>query len=257
MSRIKNTLNERGSVSDKALRQKASSVFRTLFENRMKPVRSSEGGFTIVELNMTIGLMAILSIGFMAIFTNFLVTNTRINTSIEMTSGSQILLRTMVEELRYGAGVRQTNTITDPNGPGAGWNTGNVNFVIITAVPAVDSSNNYIIDTSTGSPYMNEFVYFKQGTALYKRTLAHPSATGNSLKTSCPESVATSSCPADRKLVENLETMSFTLYDQDNATTANTALARSIKIDLTLSKDTFGNPITFDNSIRITLRNTF
>lgn len=223
----------------------------------IRPVYKVQGGFTIVELNMTIGLMAILSIGFMAIFTSFLVTNTRINTSIEMTSGSQILLRTMVEELRYGAGVRQTNTITDPNGVPGGWNTGNVNFVIITAVPATDSSNSYIIDTATGSPYMNEFVYFKQNNDLYKRTLAHPSATGNRLKTSCPASVATSSCPADRKLVENLETMSFTLYDQDNATTSNTTLARSIKINLTLSKDTFGNPITFDNSIRITLRNVF
>lgn len=219
--------------------------------------QSSEGGFTIVELNMTIGLMAVLSIGFMAIFTSFLVTNTRVNTAIEMTSGSQILLRTMVEELRYGAGVRQTNSITDPNGPGAGWNTGNVNFVIITAVPAVNSSNDYIIDTSTGSPYMNEFVYFKQGNVLYKRTLAHPSATGNTLKTSCPSSVATATCPADRKLVENLNSMSFILYDQDNSVTTNTTLARSVKIDLTLLKDTFGNPISFDNSIRVTLRNTF
>lgn len=217
----------------------------------------SENGFTMVELTMTIGLMAVLSIGFMAIFTSFLVTNTRINTTIEMTSGSQILLRTMVEELRYGAGVRQTNTITDPNGPGAGWNTGNVNFVIITAVPASDSSNNYIMDTSTGAPYMNEFVYFKQGSTLYKRTLAHPGASGNRLRTSCPENIASSSCPADRKLVENLSTMAFVLYDQDNYETSDTALARSIKINLTLSKDTFGNPITYDNSIRITLRNTF
>ena len=212
-------------------------------------------GFTLVELTMTIGLMAVLAIGFMAIFTNYLVTNTRLNASIAMTGDSQALLRTMVEELRYGAGVRQTNTIVDPNGPGGGWNTGNTNFVIITAVPATDSDNEYIIDPLTGGPYLNEFVYYKQNTDLYKRTLAHPGAAGNTKTTSCP--TKTPSCPADRKLVENLDAINFTLYDQDNLQTGVAALARSVKIDLGLSKKTFGAPVRFDNSIRVTLRNNF
>lgn len=174
-----------------------------------------------------------------------------------MTNDSQNLLRTMVEELRNGAGVRQTNTITDPNAPAGGWNTGNTNFVIITAVPAQNTSNQYIIDPATGRPYFNEYVYYKQDTFLYKRTLAHPNATGNKLKTSCPESLATAACPADRKLVETLKTMLFTFYDQDDVLTIDPLLARSIKIDLILEKKTFGDPLTFDNSIRTTLRNTF
>lgn len=223
----------------------------------IKPVIKPQGGFTIVELNITMALMAIVAVSFLAIFTNFLVASSRTNATIEMTSESQNLLRVMVEELRYGAGVRQTNSITDPNGPGGGWNTGNANFVIITAVPAQDSSNQYIIDPVTGGPYLNEFVYYKSGTKLYKRTLAHPSATGNKLKTSCPESLASSSCPADRELAENIDTMSFTLYDQDDVLTTDAVNARSIKIDLSLQKKTFGSPLIFDNSIRITLRNTF
>jgi hypothetical protein len=174
-----------------------------------------------------------------------------------MTNDSQNLLRVMVEELRYGDGVRQTNTISDPHAPSGGWNTGNSSFVIITAVPALDTSNEYIINPNTGDPYMNEYIYYKNGTTLYKRTLANPSASGNRSVTSCPASVATASCPADRKLVENVSSMTFTLYDQDNGTTASAVAARSVQIDLTLSKDTFGQPITYDNSIRITLRNNF
>lgn len=214
-------------------------------------------GFTIVELNITMTLMAIVAVSFMAIFTNFLVTSTRTNASIQMTHDSQNLLRVMVEELRYGAGVRQTNSITDPNAPSGGWNTGNTNFVIITAVPALDSSNNYITDPNTGYPYENEFVYYKSGDILYKRTLANPSATGNTLKTSCPPSIASSSCPADRELAEGIDTMTFTLYDQDNNLTTTATNARSIKIDLSLQKNTFGTPLRFDNTIRITLRNNF
>ncbi|HEX5456161.1 MAG TPA: prepilin-type N-terminal cleavage/methylation domain-containing protein [Candidatus Saccharimonadales bacterium] len=220
-------------------------------------IRRNQSGFTIVELTITITLMAILSVGFIAAFTNFLVSSQRTNTRIEMTNDSQNLLRVLVEELRYGAGVRQTNSITDPNAPAGGWNTDNTNFVIITAVPALDSSNEYIIDPDTGEPYMNEYVYYKTGTTLYKRTLANPGATGNRSVTSCPASLASASCPADRELVENVGSMTFTLYDQDNATTTTALNARSVQIDLTLSKDTFGQPITYDNSIRITLRNNF
>ena len=214
-------------------------------------------GFTIVELNITMTLLAIVSISFLAVFTNFLVASTRTNSTIEMTSESQNLLRVMVEELRYGAGVRQTNTVADANGPGGGWNTGNTNFVIITAVPALDSSNQYIIDPTTGSPYLNEFVYYKSGTKLFKRTLAHPNASGNKLRTSCPSASASPTCPADRELAQNINTMSFVLYDQDNGLTTDALSARSIKIDLSLQNKTFGQPLIFDNSIRITLRNTF
>lgn len=218
---------------------------------------TNQKGFTIVELETTIVLMAIVMITFMAVFTNYLVASSRTLDNIEMTNDSQNLLRVMVEEIRYGAGVRQTNSITDSNAPAGGWNTDNSNFVIITAVPALDSSNQYIIDPSTGYPYMNEFVYYKSGVVLYKRTLANPNATGNKLKTSCPSALASSSCPADRELVDDVSAMTFTLYDQDNNTTVAATQARSIKIDLTLQKETFGSALTFDNTIRITLRNNF
>lgn len=217
-------------------------------------------GFTLVELNISMTVMGILAVGFMAIFTTFVTVTNRTNYTIEMTNDSQNLLRTMVEELRNGAGVRQTNsavTNPDPNSPAGGWNTGNTNFVIITAVPAQDSSNEYILDPATGRPYLNEFVYYKQASVLYKRTLAHKDAVGNKIKTSCPAALASATCPADKKLVETIKTMAFVLYDQDNALTTDPLLARSIKIDLTLEKKTFGAPLTFDNSIRTTLRNTF
>jgi prepilin-type N-terminal cleavage/methylation domain-containing protein len=218
---------------------------------------NNQKGFTIPELIIAVTLIGIISVSLIAVFSNYLVIITRNNTLVDMTVNSQNLLRSTVEELRYGAGVRQTNSISDPNGPGGGWNTSNASFVIIIAVPATNSSNDYIIDTATGQPYNNEFVYFKEGTTLYKRTLAHPGAIGNKLVSSCPESTAGSTCPVDRKLADNVKDMDFTLYDQDNALTTNTLLARSVRIDLELEKDTFGEPQQLNNSIRVTLRNNF
>lgn len=219
--------------------------------------KRNQFGFTVVELTLSITLIGIVSVGLLGVLTNYLVLMTRNSIAADMTADSQNLLRTTVEELRYGAGVRQTNTIADANAPSGGWNTSNDDFVIIAAMPAVNSSKSYIIDPLTGSPYNNEFVYFKTGTTLYKRILAHPDAVGNSLKTSCPANLATASCPADRNLVDTIKTMVFTLYDQDDVVTTNSLLARSVKIALSLEKDTFGSPLTLDYSIQTTLRNDF
>lgn len=216
-----------------------------------------EGGYTIVELAVAISLIGLISVSMIAAFTNYLVIITRNNRLVEMTTESQNLMRSTVEELRYGAGVRQTNSISDPNGPAGGWNTTNSNFVIITAMPALNSSKNYIIDPATGDPYYNEYVYFKQGKILYKRVLANTNAVGNTTKRTCPAALVTSTCPADRQLTENVKTMTFTLYDQNDATTLNASLAKSVKIDLSLERDTFGEPLKFDNTIRVTLRNNF
>ena len=214
-------------------------------------------GYTVPELSVSIVVLGILITSLLAFSTYYFANVTRYNAFVQMSVDSQNLLRATVEQLRYGAGVRQSNTVSDANAPVGGWNTSNDDFVIIIAVPAIDSDREYIIDPNTGSPYNNELVYFKNSTNLYRRTLAHPDATGNTLKTSCPAAQASEACPSDSKLVENLDSMVFTLYDQDDAVTTDPLLARSVKIDLGLAKVTFGNDLTLDNSIRVTLRNQF
>ena len=217
----------------------------------MDSIKKDNQGFTIPELSISIVTIGILITSLLAFGTYYFANVTRYNAFVQMSVDSQNLLRATVEQLRYGAGVRQSNTVSDPNAPVGGWNTSNDDFVIIIAVPAIDSDREYIIDSETGSPYNNELVYFKSGTNLYRRILAHPDAIGNTLRTSCPAAQASEACPPDNKLVENLDSMVFTLYDQDDAVTTDPLLARSVKIDLGLAK------VTLDNSIRVTLRNQF
>ena len=214
-------------------------------------------GFTIPELVVIITVTGILGIAFFGGISNFFALMSRANAATELTTSSQNLPRSTVETLRVGGGVRQTNTIADANAPVGGWNTSNEDFVIVIASPALDSSRQYIIDPQTGSPYMNELVYFKDGEKLMRRTLAHPDAAGNSQTTSCPESLATPACPADKALAEYVQDMVFTLYDQDNNSTVDPLAAFSIKIDLAMERDVAGEPLSLDNSIRVTLRNRF
>jgi len=214
-----------------------------------------QAGFTLVEVVVVVSTLAIVSMVFLGMATSYFVVINRNNHLSEMTISSQNLIRSTVESLRYGDGVRQTNQITDPNSPFGGWNTSNSAFVIIIAVPALTATHSYIIDPDTGNPYMNEYVYYRNGTTLMKRTLANPNATGNSLKTSCP--TASGSCPADRTLALYVNSMVFTLYDQDGAQTADATLARSVNIALTMQRNAPGSPLNLTTSIRVTLRNRF
>lgn len=218
---------------------------------------SAQQGFTLVELLVVTSLMAVIGVVFIGIAANYFVLVDRNNQLSEMTVSSQNLLRSTVENLRFGDGVRQNNSISDPNAPVGGWSTSNSVFVIIIAVPALDSDGNYIIDSDTGSPYMNELVYYKNGTTLMERKLANTSASGNSMKTSCPASLASNSCPADLKLAEYVDSMTFTLYDQNADLTSDPALARSVKITLDMKRGKFASALTLSTTMRVTLRNRF
>jgi prepilin-type N-terminal cleavage/methylation domain-containing protein len=219
--------------------------------------RLQQAGFTLVELTVALTVMGVIGVVFLGLTANYFVTITRNNELAEMTINSQNLLRTTVENIRFGDGIRQTNQVSDPHAPAGGWNTNNSSFVIVLAVPALDSSRNYIIDSNTGSPYMNELVYYKDGTNLMERKLANPDATGNTLMTTCPPSQASSSCPADTELASYVSSMTFTMYDQNGAQTGDPTIARSIQINLRMERNAPGNPLNLDTSTRVTLRNRF
>jgi hypothetical protein len=202
-------------------------------------------------------VMGIIGIVFLGMSVNYMVVINRNNQLSEMTVSSQNLLRSTVENIRFGDGVRQNNLISDANAPNGGWNTSNTTFVIIIAVPALTSSHDYIIDPSTGSPYMNELVYYKNGEDLMERKLANPNAAGNSMLTTCPANLATNACPADIRLAQYVKTMTFTLYDQNDDTTTTPANARSVQIALNMQRNAPGNPINLSTDMRVTLRNRF
>jgi prepilin-type N-terminal cleavage/methylation domain-containing protein len=216
-----------------------------------------QAGFTLVELIVAITVFAVIGVTFLSLTANYFVVITRNDELAEMTVNSQNLLRTTVENIRLGDGIRQTNQLNDPNAPSGGWNTSNSAFVIVIAVPAVNSSHSYIIDPDTGSPYMNELVYYKTGTDLMERKLANPSASGNTLTTTCPANQASQSCPADTHLADYVSSMTFTMYNQNATATNDPTLARSIRINLVMQRNAPGNPLNLNTSTQVTLRNRF
>ncbi len=69
-------------------------------------------------------------------------------------------------------------------------------------------------------PYEDEYILYLNGSTrqLLLRTLANPNAVNNRLKTSCPPTIATTSCPADRVLVNQLASVDVTYYSRSGNT---------------------------------------
>jgi type II secretory pathway pseudopilin PulG len=217
--------------------------------------RLDQAGVTIVELLVVIGIASALLVSFFTVSIYMYGDTLRSSLYSQLASESQSILRSVVEELRQSSAIHQSNQNPDTNAPGGQWTTSNSNLILIISTPALDSSNNFILNPSTGYPYENEIVYFTSSGRLYKRYLANSAASGNSRKTTCPQASATSSCPPDILMSSNFKTLSFVFYDQDDAVTTNVTTARSIKLLITMERRSYGKTLTFDNTIRITMRN--
>lgn len=215
----------------------------------------SQKGFTIIEMLLAVSISSAIVATLLTVSLRYTGEMLRARITADLAIESQILLRTIVEDTRLADALTSTNSISDPNAPVGGWTTSDPSNVLIIESPAINSTRDIIYDSSTGLPYKNEVVYYGSGSKMYRRTLKNTSANGNSAITSCPPAYSTSSCPADKLYTSYLKDLTFTFYDDADATTANAALARSVKITVTTERKINGKTVSFANSIRTTMRN--
>jgi type II secretory pathway pseudopilin PulG len=212
-------------------------------------------GFTITELVLSITISGILAIALFTATFYYYVNAAQSETATNLALESQTILTQLTEDIRLADSIASTNAISDPNGPGGGWTTSDPSNILIIESPAITSTRDIIYNSSTGSPYRNEYIYFMGGTAMYKRVLANSSATSNIARTTCPAASAGPTCPPDRLFSSNVSNLTFTFYDASDATTANATSARSVVLSVNMSKKAFGKNVTLSNSTRVTLRN--
>ncbi len=212
---------------------------------------SNQDGFTITELLISVALGAIASV---LMVTAFVFTYGSVivqQTKASMTRDSQVFLRRMVEDIRLGNEIRQTNQLTDPSG--ITWTTSDPANIMVITSPATDSSNNLVYNDTTGFPYQNEVIYFSNNNKMYRRIISNPEALTSVQTSTC--TAGTTGCPADIALVNNLSNMLFEFYDSDNNVTTNLPDARSVQVTINLRKKVYGEDIKTTNTTRITLRN--
>lgn len=217
--------------------------------------RKNSGGFTITELILSITVAGFLAAVLFTTTFYYYANVSQSETSSTLALESQNILAQMTEDIRLSDAISGTNAITDPYSPGGGWITSDPSNIIIIESPAIDSNRDIIYDSNTGFPYRNEYVYFTSGTNMYKRILKNSNAVGNTATKTCPAANATATCPPDRLFSTNVSNMTFTFYDALDNSTAVPAQARSVVLQVDMSKKVFGKNITLSNSTRVTLRN--
>lgn len=214
-----------------------------------------QSGITIVELMISVAIATSIVTVLSAISIGFFGSAVRSQVTAQMATDSHFLLRAMIEDLRLGNGIGETNVLADANAPGGGWTTGDTNNVLIINLPATTANNDIIYNPETGDPYSNEYVYFINDTTLYKRLIKNSAAPGNNISTSCPDSAVSATCPADRKYSRYVDDMTLTFYDNGNNVTSNVSEARSVMVGVTMSRQVFGKNLVLNNSILTKLRN--
>lgn len=137
------------------------------------------------------------------------------------------------------------------------------------------ASDNTII-MNGAQPYEDEYILYLDGSSkqLKLRSLANTAATGNKLRTSCPPEIADSTCPADRVIASDVDSVDLRFFSRTGNLIDYTSVfdpdinqyigpdypfVEVIEFKLTLTKKPFLQTTTSTRTstiIRIALRNT-
>ncbi len=216
-----------------------------------------ESGFTLVELVTSITLIGILTGMVVAFGVNGLANyNYSYNRSV-LLDEAHLGLRNVSETILQSASADDNNRVQDANGPGApsnlfGWQSDSDTLILATA--ARDNSDNILFeDEAQYISYKDNVIYYMDGNTLKRRVLA-ADAPNNSAVTTCPESAASASCPADKTVLEDVDSFTVKYYDSQNqeVTPEN---ARSIGLEISLSKEVQNRTIGADYTTRTVFRN--
>lgn len=223
----------------------------------MKPARTDQAGFTLVELIVTLIVMTIVSLALANFIANWLQAATLAQARSNLLNNAETALDTINSDIRLSGDADTNNRWPDQYAPNAptdelSWQSGSQ--ILILAKVATDKNNNVIF--SDPSKYITEKdneIYYLSGNTLYRRTLASANS-DDSAQTTCPLPQASSSCPADKIIATNVKDFSVEYYDADENEVTPTN-ARAIQLSITLASTQDGHEISASYNTRMVFRN--
>ncbi len=207
-------------------------------------------GFTLPELITVMVISTMFSALIMVFMFQYWSSSATLQNDLDTYVGRLTAGDRLRDNLNNASGLIMQNSLPDlhPNNPDTTNGTGNY-WVPIHAIPqnipvgasgtttpviyfrqpAVDSNKNFIMNGTT--PYDNEYVLYLDGSLgeLLLRTIANSAAAGNTATSSCPPSLASSSCPADKLIAQNINSIDTRYFSR----TGNTIDYSSITDPLT------------------------
>lgn len=218
--------------------------------------RRNEQGFTLPELLIVMIVTAILSGVILGFFVNQIRAIVIASAKQDLLEQAQIGLDYTAQDVRVSANADDSNRWPDANAPNPtdqySWQSNASSLILATG--AQDQNHNVLFDDP--SKYItakDNHIYFISNGTLYRRILAS-TITGNAAVTTCPEAVATSTCPADKTILQNVASFSVQYIDGSGNQVVPSS-ARSILLNVTLSKHEYNQDITATYAEQMVFRN--
>jgi len=217
---------------------------------------TTQSGFTLVELLIAITVSVALSGVIMGFMADEIAQSTVTSAQAALLSQAENGLARVNTDIRLSSNADDQNRWADNYPPVSGnaysWQSNGTTLILATA--AQDSSGNILWqDASKYIPYKNNSIYFVQNSTLYKRTLA-AQISGNAVETSCPAQNASSTCPADEIILNNVSSFSVSYLD-GNGSSVTPTNARSIVLQIALASSVFHQSINASYSTQMVFRN--
>jgi len=193
-----------------------------------------ESGFTITELLIVIIMTSLFTLVIMVFMFDLWRTSASDEANIDTLQTRFNASDTLREEIGTSSGLIIQNSLADanvqvpdPSTPGGYWlpihavpgttnigASGTYTPLIYFRRYSLNGSNQYIMNGN--QPYEDEYVLYLNGSSksLMQRTLANPSAGGDKVKTSCPPSIATATCPADKVIAADISSVATRYFSR-------------------------------------------
>lgn len=215
---------------------------------------SKNAGYTLVEVTISLAVTSILIFSILSFAVNILVTYADTTARSGLLSQAHTAMDIATNDVRLSASADDNNRWIDSNAPGGdyGWQSDSDTLVLATAVED-DNGDIIFADPLEYISEKNNIVYFVQGGSLYKRVIESPVA-GNSAVSTCPQAEASESCPADKQLLDNVDSFSVVYLDGNGSEVAPTD-ARSVELTINLYSEEFSRPISVNYTTGMVFRN--
>jgi prepilin-type N-terminal cleavage/methylation domain-containing protein len=224
----------------------------------------SERGFSLVELLVAISASTIL----LLLMGNYVVdailgANNDYNQTLVLSNAKEAV-NVVARQVRLAKSVESANDQPDNHAPGAPGNlyswsgAAGSGGTLILSVPAKDSTGSVIyIDSLHNSMYTDNVIYYLDSSThrLYRRYVANASAPGDTGVTTCPPSAATSTCPADAVVVDDVANLTTTYLDNNNTVVSNPSGTEAVNYTVTETRTIHGHVYTGTYSTIAALRN--
>jgi prepilin-type N-terminal cleavage/methylation domain-containing protein len=216
-------------------------------------------GFSLIELLVAISLTSVLLLSVGNFVTDSIRSSNQDYNQTLVFVNTKSAVEIVARAIREARAVQPVNSLPDNYAPGApgdltSWSgTAGNGATLILAVPSRDTSNNLIYaDGLHTNLYTDDVIFYLNSSndRLYKRTIANPNAPDNRAKTTCPPANATTACPADQVIVEDVANLTTAYLDGSGATTTTPSGTEAVRYTVTESK--LIGPRTYSSSYTTT-----